>query len=154
MSDQDPDPGGNPDQSWTQPQPQPRLRRQWPWAVLVVVLVLACGGAAAVAVVAGELSREGTKPLRITYEVTGTAKDVTVTYPTWQDGDLSTARLTLRTLPWAGELKTKGFMKGGSFAVTLGESGGEVACAVTVDDGTVRTASASGAFATATCSGF
>ncbi|MFI5746165.1 hypothetical protein ACIBBE_09550 [Streptomyces sp. NPDC051644] len=45
-------------------------------------------------------------------------------------------------------------MNGGSFAVTLGESGGEVACTVTVDDGTVRTASASGAFATATCSGF
>ncbi|MFD4948797.1 hypothetical protein ACFVYE_27235 [Streptomyces sp. NPDC058239] len=152
MSDQDP--GGVPDQPWTRPRPQPRRRRQWPWVVLVVVLVLACGGAAAVAVVAGELSREGTKPLRITYEVTGTAEDVMVTYLTWQDGDLLTVRLTLRTLPWTGELKTKGFMKGGSFAVTLGKSGGEVACAVTVDDGTVRTASASGAFATATCSGF
>ncbi|MGW1656870.1 hypothetical protein [Streptomyces atratus] len=154
MSDQDS--GSVPDQPWPQPQPQPQpgRPRQWRWVALVVVLVLASGGAAAVAVVAGELSREGTKPLWITYEVTGTAKDVDVTYPTWQDGDLSTARLTLRTLPWTGELKTKGFMKGGSFAVTLGESGGEVACAVTVDDGTVRTASASGAFATAICSGF
>ncbi|MER5362750.1 hypothetical protein [Streptomyces sp. NPDC002785] len=152
MSDQDP--GGVPDQPWAQPPPQPRRRRQWPWVLLVVVLVLAGGVAAAVGVVAGELSREGTKPLRITYEVTGTAKDVTVTYPTWQDGELSTARVTLRALPWTGELKTKGFMEGGSFAVTLGKSGGEVARTVTVDDGTVRTASASGAHATAICSGF
>lgn len=122
--------------------------------LLVVVLALAGGGAVAVGTVAGALSREGTKPLRITYEVTGTAKDVTVTYPTWRDGDLSTARLTLRTLPWTGETRTRGFMSGGSFAVTLGASGGEVACAVTVDNGTVRTATASGAFATAACGGF
>ncbi|MFF1644027.1 hypothetical protein [Streptomyces sp. NPDC058240] len=131
-----------------------RRRRRWPWVLLVVVSALAGGGAVAVGVVAGALSREATKPLRITYEVTGTAKDVTVTYPTWRDGDLSTARLTLRTLPWAGETRTRGFTSGGSFAVTLGASGGEVACAVTVDDGTVRTATASGAFATATCGGF
>ncbi|MFJ1544790.1 hypothetical protein [Streptomyces sp. NPDC088246] len=40
MSDQDPDPGGIPDQPWTQPQPPPR-RRQWPWVVPAVALVLA-----------------------------------------------------------------------------------------------------------------
>lgn len=131
-----------------------RRRRRWPWVLLVSVLVPACAGAVAVEVVAGALSREGAEPLRITYEVTGTAKDVTVTYPTWRDGSLSTARLTLRTLPWAGETRTRGFMSGGSFAVTLGATGGEVACAVTVDNGTVRTATASGAFATATCGGF
>ncbi|MET9659465.1 hypothetical protein [Streptomyces sp. NPDC006510] len=145
MSDQKPD--GFPEGMW-------RRRREWPWVLLVVVLVPAAGGAVAVELVAGELSREATKPLRVTYEVTGTAKDVTITYPTWQNGGLSTARLTLRTLPWAGETRTKGFMSGGSFAVTLGASGGEVACAVTVEDGTVRTATASGAFATATCGGF
>ncbi|MFF3780360.1 hypothetical protein [Streptomyces sp. NPDC001933] len=135
------------------PEGMPR-RRRWPWVLFVSVLALAGAGAVAVEVAAGELSREGTRPLRITYEVTGTAKDVTVTYPTWRDGDLSTARLTLRTLPWAGETRTRGFMSGGSFAVTLGATGGEVACAVTVDNGTVRTATASGAFATATCGGF
>ncbi|MFC8256285.1 hypothetical protein ACFUNF_01120 [Streptomyces sp. NPDC057291] len=43
---------------------------------------------------------------------------------------------------------------GGSLAVILGQSGGEVACAAMVDDGTFRTASASGAFATAACGGF
>ncbi|MFJ2495373.1 hypothetical protein [Streptomyces sp. NPDC087539] len=136
------------------PEAVPGGRRRWPWVLLVVVLALATGGAVAVELVAGALSRDGMEPRRIDYRVTGTAKDVTVTYPTWRDGDLATARLTLRTLPWAGETRTRGFMNGGSFAVTLGPSGGEVACAVTVDDGTVRTATASGAFATATCDGF
>ncbi|MEU9316624.1 hypothetical protein [Streptomyces sp. NPDC048295] len=144
MSDQRPD--GVPEAA--------RRRRRWPWVLLVVVLAPAGGGAVAVGAVAGALAREGTKPLRITYEVTGTAKDVTVTYPTWHDGELSTTRLTLRTLPWAGETRTRGFMSGGSFAVSLGASGGEVTCAVTADNGTVRTATASGAFATATCGGF
>ncbi|MET7306549.1 hypothetical protein ACWD7C_04240 [Streptomyces sp. NPDC005134] len=45
-------------------------------------------------------------------------------------------------------------MNGGSLAVILGQSGGEVAGAAMVDDGTFRTASASGAFATAACGGF
>ncbi|MFG2221220.1 MULTISPECIES: hypothetical protein [unclassified Streptomyces] len=146
MSDQDPD--GFPEVV------RPRRRRLWPWVLLLAVLVPAGAAAVAVEVVAGELSRKGTRPLRITYEVTGTAEDVTITYPTWQNGYVSTARLSPRTLPWAGETRTRGFMNGGSFAVTIGASGGAVACAVTVDDGTVRTATASGAFATATCGGF
>ncbi|MFF4080206.1 hypothetical protein ACFYZN_12435 [Streptomyces sp. NPDC001777] len=131
-----------------------RPRRWWPGVLLLAVLVPTVGGAAAVEWTAGVLTREGTRTLRVTYEVTGTARDVTVTYPAWQDGGLSTARLTLRSLPWSGEVRTRGFMRGGSLAVTLGRSGGEVSCTVTTDDGTVRTASASGAFATATCDGF
>ncbi|MGW2176908.1 hypothetical protein ACWCXX_02220 [Streptomyces sp. NPDC001732] len=141
-----------------EPPPAPgtaRARRRWPRLLLLLaVLVPVVGGAVAVEWAAGVLTREGTRPLRITYEVTGTAEDVTVTYPTWQEGGLSTARLTLRSLPWTGEVRTRGFMRGGSLAVTFGRSGGEVTCAVTVDDGTIRTASASGAFATATCDGF
>ncbi|MDK0519097.1 hypothetical protein [Streptomyces sp. ML-6] len=139
----------------TAPAPgEARPRRWWPGVLLLAVLVPAVGGAVAVEWTAGVLVREGTRPLRVTYEVTGTARDVTVTYPAWQDGGLSTARLSLRSLPWTGEVRTRGFLRGGSLAVTVGRSGGEVSCAVTVDDGTVRTASASGAFATATCDGF
>ncbi|MFF9347557.1 hypothetical protein [Streptomyces sp. NPDC014734] len=129
-------------------------RRRWPWVVLVVVLALSAGGAAAVEVVSHTLARDGTKRLRIGYEVSGTAEEVTVTYPAWRDGELSTARMALRSLPWAGETESKGFMRGGAFTATVGRSGGTVVCTVTVDDGTVRRASASGAFATATCAGF
>ncbi|MFF2012423.1 hypothetical protein ACFVWY_25530 [Streptomyces sp. NPDC058195] len=131
-----------------------RPRRRWPWVLLVVVLALTAGGAAAVVLTAAALSRDGTQPRRITYRVTGTAEDVTVTYPSWQEGGLAAARLRLRTLPWTGETLTRGFMSGGSFTVTLGAAGGEVSCAVRVDGGPVRTATASGAFATAACDGF
>ncbi|WP_405654352.1 hypothetical protein [Streptomyces sp. RK9] len=44
-------------------------------------------------------------------------------------------------------------MKGGTLAVTTGASGGKVSCKVTAD-GTTRTGTASGKFATATCDGF
>ncbi|WP_329616732.1 hypothetical protein OG244_30005 [Streptomyces brevispora] len=133
--------------------PQPP-RRLWLWVLLMVVVLLALASGAVSAVLTHEVSKEGSKKLRIRYEVTGTANDVTVTYSTWQDEALSTGRLTLRTLPWAGELETRGFMNGGSFVVGLGRSGGDVACSVTVDDGTRRTGRASGAFATARCDGY
>ncbi|MCM2414534.1 hypothetical protein [Streptomyces sp. RKAG290] len=137
-----------------EPPPPRRPRRIWPWVLLLVAALLALAAGAVSAVLAHEVSQQGSRTLRIRYEVTGTAKDVTLTYSTWQEEALSTGRLTLRTLPWAGELETKGFMNGGSFVVSVGRSGGEVACSVTVDDGTRRTDRASGAFATATCSGF
>ncbi|MEV5980351.1 hypothetical protein [Streptomyces sp. NPDC052114] len=56
-------------------------------------------------------------------------------------------------MPWSKKEKTRGFVRGGTPAVTAGASGGEVHCKVTAD-GTTRTATARGAFATATCSGF
>ncbi|MER7723765.1 hypothetical protein [Streptomyces sp. NPDC096323] len=134
--------------------PPPRRRRLWPWVLLLIAVVLALGAGAVSAVLAREVSAERARTVHIRYEVTGAARDVTLTYSTWKGEELSTARLTLRSLPWTGELDTKGFMNGGTFVVSLGKSGGDVACSVTVDDGTHRTASASGAFATATCGGF
>ncbi|MGN5634149.1 hypothetical protein AAIO99_19155 [Streptomyces sp. AC154] len=133
---------------------RPPRRRLWPWVLLMAVVLLALAAGAVAAVLAHGLSEQSSERLRIRYEVTGTAKDVTLTYSTWQGEALSTGRLTLRTLPWAGELETRGFMNGGSFAVSLGRSGGDVACSVKVDDITRRTGRASGAFATATCDGY
>ncbi|WP_393057288.1 hypothetical protein [Streptomyces sp. LN549] len=136
------------------PAPPPPRRRLWPWVLLMILVLLALGAGAVSAVLAREVSAEGSRTVHIRYEVTGAAEDVTLTYSTWKGEELSTGRLSLRSLPWAGELDTKGFMSGGSFVVSLGKSGGDVSCSVTVDDGTRRTDRASGAFATATCSGF
>ncbi|MET7648954.1 hypothetical protein ABZS83_36100 [Streptomyces sp. NPDC005426] len=136
------------------PPPPPPRRRLWPWVLLLVLVLLALGAGAVSAVLAREVSTERARTVHVRYEVTGAAEEVTLTYSTWKGGELSTARLTLRRLPWAGESDTKGFMGGGSFVVGLGKSGGDVACSVTVDDGTRRTARASGSFATATCGGF
>nr|WSW69613.1 hypothetical protein OG461_27365 [Streptomyces sp. NBC_00995] len=134
--------------------PPPRRRRLWPWVLLLIAVLLALGAGAVSAVLAHEVSAQSSRTVHVRYEVTGAAEDVTLTYSTWKGEELSTGRLTLRSLPWAGELDTKGFMSGGSFEVRLGKSGGDVACSVTVDDGTRRTARASGAFAVATCGGY
>lgn len=136
------------------PAPPPPRRRLWPWVLLMVLVLLALVVGAVSAVLAREVSAESSRTVHIRYEVTGAAENVTLTYTTWRGEELATARLTLRSLPWAGELDTKSFMSGGSFVVGLGKSGGDVACSVTVDDGTRRTDRASGAFATATCSGY
>lgn len=136
------------------PVPPPPRRRLWPWVLLMVLVLLALVVGAVSAVLAREVSAETSRTVHIRYEVTGTAENVTLTYTTWRGEEPATGRLTLRSLPWAGEVDTKSFMSGGSFVVGLGKSGGDVACSVTVDDGTRRTDRASGAFATATCSGY
>ncbi|THA22895.1 hypothetical protein E6R18_32150 [Streptomyces sp. A1277] len=135
------------------PPPPPR-RRMWPWVLLMIAVLLALAAGATWAVLSDVIRSEGSRTVHIRYEVTGTAQDVVLTYSTWRGEELSTGRLALRSLPWAGELDTKGFMSGGSFVVSVGRAGGDVSCAVTVDDGTRRTDSASGAFATATCDGY
>lgn len=136
------------------PAPPPPRRRLWPWALLMILVLLALAVGAVSAVLAREVSAESSRTVHIRYEVTGAAEDVTLTYSTWKGEELSTGRLILRSLPWTGELDTKSFMRGGSFVVSLGESGGDVACSVTVDNGIRRTDRASGAFATATCGGY
>ncbi|NEC65114.1 hypothetical protein [Streptomyces sp. SID9727] len=145
MSEQVP-PGG--------PVPPPPRRRMWPWVLLLVAVVLALAAGAVMAVLSDVLRSEGSRKVHIRYEVTGTARDVVLTYSTWRGEELSTGRLALRSLPWAGEFDTKGFLSGGSFVVSVGRGGGDVSCAVTVDGGTRRTDSASGAYATATCDGY
>lgn len=126
----------------------------WPWVLLLVTVLLALAAGAVMAVLSDVLHSEGSRKVHIRYEVTGTAHDVVLTYSTWRGEELSTGRLALRSLPWAGELDSRGFMSGGSFVVSVGRGGGDVSCSVTVDDGTRRTDSASGAYATANCDGY
>ena len=131
--------------------PQKRKRRKWPWVVLGVAILGIVGGC--VAVVAG-ISDEADKKVTVKYEVTGDATNVSITYSTWDDGNNSTGQETSNFLPWVKEIKAKGFGKGGSLVVMTGEAGGTATFSVTVDNGTPRTATATGAFASATCSGF
>ncbi|MFD4174816.1 hypothetical protein [Streptomyces anulatus] len=140
---------------WSQPPPAaPKKRRKWPWILLVVVLLGIGGCVAVAALVANEVSDESDRTVRVRYEVTGTAEDVSIAYTTWRDGNMSTSQVSSQRLPWTKEVTTKGFVKGGSLSITLGRSGGKAVCSVTVDGGSPHTATASGAFATASCSGF
>ncbi|WNO74987.1 hypothetical protein [Streptomyces sp. AM8-1-1] len=136
------------------PPAPPRRRRRWPWVVLVIVLLLGGGCAAFAGLFVNSVSDEVSKTVRVTYEVTGDAKDAAISYTTWRDGDMLTSEESSRDLPWRKVVTTEGFIKGGSLSVTLGADGGRATCSVTVDDGTPRTATASGPFATASCEGF
>ncbi|MGI5399497.1 hypothetical protein ACQEVG_08640 [Streptomyces sp. CA-135486] len=118
--------------------------------LLALALLLVGGCVAVVALVVDEAS----KTVRIEYEVTGDARGVAIAYSTWQDGNASMNQESSRTLPWRKELEVKGFAKGGSLTVTLGAEGGTATCSVTVDNDPPKTATASGPFATASCSGF
>ncbi|MER5298303.1 hypothetical protein ABT039_02435 [Streptomyces lasiicapitis] len=143
-----------PYQGWSAPvPPPPKKRRVWPWVVLGVVLLLAGGCAALIVGVVNEVDKETKREITVTYEVTGDAKDVTVTYSTYNEEGLSQNQVTGVDPPWRKEEKTTGFVKGGTLVVSTGASGGTVRCKVTAD-GTTRTATASGTFATATCDGF
>ncbi|MFD3749354.1 hypothetical protein ACFWVT_03675 [Streptomyces cyaneofuscatus] len=141
---------------WAGPPPAapPKKRRKWPWILLVLILLMIGGCVAVVAGIFKGVSDESERTVRVRYSVTGTAENVSISYSTYRDGDMSTSQETARTLPWTKEVTTKGFVKGGSLSITLGESGGKAVCSVTVDDDAPRTATASGAFANASCSGF
>ncbi|MFC0844550.1 hypothetical protein ACFH04_12660 [Streptomyces noboritoensis] len=136
------------------PRPQPRRRRRWPWVLLVIALLLAGGCAAVFALFANEVSKESEKTVTIRYEVTGRARDVLITYSIWHGGDESQNQVNGVTLPWSKQVEAKGVLKGGTLTVTLSSEGGNATCSVTVGDGTPKTATASGAFASASCSDF
>ncbi|MFF8843808.1 hypothetical protein ACF08N_13980 [Streptomyces sp. NPDC015127] len=133
------------------PQPPARGRRKWPWVVLVVLLLVVGGCMAAIGLVVSEVSDEVDRTVTVEYEVTGDARDVTVAYSVWRTGDLTTEQQRVTSLPWRKEIEVSGPGRSGTLVVTVGADGGKATCKVRVDDGPVRTATASGAHATATC---
>ncbi|MFH8567453.1 MmpS family transport accessory protein [Streptomyces sp. NPDC017993] len=119
--------------------------------VLGLCLLLVGGCAAAVAVLVSDVTEEITKTVQVSYEVTGDAKDVAITYSTWRDEDMSTSQATARTLPWTKEMQAEGLVKGGALSITLGAGGGTATCSVSVDGAQAKTATATGPNATASC---
>ncbi|MFD9905997.1 hypothetical protein [Streptomyces sp. NPDC059063] len=118
-----------------------------------MALLLAGGCAALIVTIGYEVDKESKREVTVTYEVTGDAKGLTITYSTYSDGALAVNQVSDVDPPWHEELTTNGFVKGGRLVVTTGASGGTVHCKATAD-GTTRTAMASGTFATAVCDGF
>jgi hypothetical protein len=99
---------------------------------------------------AEDVEKEANREAVIVYEITGDAPSADVTYTTFGDST-STNQETVTTLPWTKEVTTKGIVKEGQLIVTTGADGGSVTCKVTVDGKEVKTATASGAFAMASC---
>jgi hypothetical protein len=97
-----------------------------------------------------DVQDEANREAVIVYEVTGDAPAADVTYSTFGD-QMTTNQETVTTLPWTKEVTTTGIVKEGQLIVTTGADGGSVTCKITVDGKEVKTATASGAFAMATC---
>ena len=102
---------------------------------------------------ASDVNKQATAVATVHYEVTGDAKNVTINYTTYGDS-ISSSQESAATLPWTKDLQEKGLVKGGSLTVIAGANGGTVACKVVVEGKPVKSGSASGPFATASCSGF
>jgi hypothetical protein len=139
---------------WSEPAPPQhpvRKRRKWPWVVLVVLVLVVGGCLAAVGLVVSEVSDEVDRT--VTYEVTGDARDVTVSLSVQGTGDLRTEQELEQVtgLPWRREIETSGQEVSSTLVVKVGADGGKATCRVRVDDGPVRTDTASGPHSTATC---
>lgn len=104
--------------------------------------------------VATEVDKQQNAVATVTYDVTGDSKDTTVIYSSYTGGNSASSQEKVNQLPWHKELQTKGFFKGGSLIVTTGADGGSVTCKVAVDGKEAKTATASGPFASASCTGF
>ncbi|MFC4855752.1 MmpS family transport accessory protein [Actinophytocola glycyrrhizae] len=97
-----------------------------------------------------DVNEEANREAVIRYEVTGDAPSADVTYSTYGD-EMTTNQETVTQLPWHKEVTTTGIVKDGQLIVTTGPDGGSVTCKLTVDGEVVKTATASGVFAMATC---
>lgn len=94
------------------------------------------------------------KSVTLKFSVTGTARDVTIAYPTFRDDTITTRKVKATTLPWHKELTTTGYVQGGALSLTLGPDGGTATCSVVVDNGKAHTKTATGPSATVACTGF
>ncbi|GLZ30562.1 hypothetical protein Lesp02_27510 [Lentzea sp. NBRC 105346] len=105
--------------------------------------------------VASNVQEEAAREATVVYELSGDARDVTVTYTTFGDDTVAPpAQEAVAALPWQKDFKVKGLLKGGSVTATTGAEGGTLTCKVTVDGVVKKTETASGRFAMVSCTGF
>jgi hypothetical protein len=97
-----------------------------------------------------DVEQEANREAVIVYQVSGDAPSADITYSTFGD-ELTTNQETVTKLPWRKEVTTTGIVKDGQLIVSTGADGGSVTCKLTVDGKEVKTATASGVFAIATC---
>ncbi len=100
------------------------------------------------------IDKESNRVATVQYEVSGDAKNVTISYTTFSADGVTTSQETAAVLPWTKDVQTSGLTKGGSLAVTAGPEGGTVTCKVSLDGTQAKTSTATGPLALATCSDF
>jgi len=117
--------------------------------VSVLGLVVCIVWVAIIGTAVNEVNEEVNRTAKVTYEVSGDAKNVDVSY----GETLDQKEETVATLPWTKEMENKGVYKGGMLTVTTDENGGTVTCKITVDGKEVSTKTDTGPFASVVCTG-
>jgi hypothetical protein len=102
---------------------------------------------------ANDVANQANKTVTVSYDAGGTAKNATVEYSTFSNGNISVSTVT-EPLPWHKDATATGLFSGGSLMVTAGADGGTVTCKVTVDGQVKKQESASGPNASANCDGY
>lgn len=135
------------------PQPPQKKRKIWPWILggVILVFVLIIGGCVAlVGTAANEVDKQSKKEVEVTYRVSGTG----TASITWTDKDFNIAQATNVTLPWEKKVTVTGFAKAASLTVTNNESDtASTKCEIIVGDQVKYTQTATGPYASATCTG-
>lgn len=142
-----------PPPGWQQPQPPAKKRRGCLIAALVIVAVVIIGAVSCVAIAGSAVKSvddQSKQQHTVLYEVTGTGK-ADITYST--DAQGSSAQESGATLPWSKTEQSAGFFRVYTLLAQNGmdSSGGELTCKITVDGKLVKTATAKGAGAIASC---
>lgn len=114
------------------------------WLVITTSAALVLG-----ALVLVLLTTSPDPPVRVVYQVSGTATRATVTYSTFRGDETRQEELT--ALPWRIEIVVAEEPDHGVLTVTIGPDGGNVACEVRVADVVRRSATATDARTSALC---
>ncbi|MEV0362612.1 MmpS family transport accessory protein [Nocardia fusca] len=131
----------------------PHRRARWPWFAAGLVLMILCLVGGCVAVVAGianEVGEDADREVAVSYEVEGTAGEVSVTY---LGHDLGMARETAAGLPWRRDVLIDSFGTMVSLIAVNDADGGEVTCRILIGGRLVSEQTSTGPHASAGCSG-
>ncbi len=128
-------------------------KRVWFW-LLVVVAVGIGGCTALIAGGTAAVDHAAHQTHTIVYSVTGTGQATDITYDTIQQGSGQNGESQLANvnLPWTMTIKASGLITSYTVSGTIGQNGGTLTCRITEDGRQLATNTASGAFATASCS--
>ncbi|MET8796715.1 MmpS family transport accessory protein [Nocardia sp. NPDC004568] len=133
-----------------------RSARRWtgrPWvgaAIVLVVLCLTGGCLAMVAGIADQGDGNSDREVAVSYEVEGTAGDVSITY---LGHDLGMTRETAAALPWRRDVLIESFGTMVSLIAVKDAGGGAVTCRILIGGRLVSEQTSTGSYASAGCSG-
>ena len=145
-------PQAQPPPGW-QPPPPPQKKHTARNVILVLTGLAVLGLVGCVALLGGignEIEKQDETEHTVVYKVTGTSKKAALTYTT--DGGTTTEQANGVTLPWSKTIKVKGLFQVVQ-VMAQNEIGqrGKVTCTITYDGKQVKTATATGEAAIASC---